>query len=537
MNPEYFYVTTPIYYVNDVPHIGHAYTTIAADVLARFHRHLGHRVFFLTGTDEHGQKIEQAALEKGETPIELANRVVARFRSLWRNPEHPEKALNISYDDFIRTTEPRHKDRVRDFFEKVQSESIHGKSIIYKGEYEDWYCTPCETFLTEMQLQDGKCPTCHREVKKLKESSYFFRLSEFGQILLDGYQSHADCILPQSRMNETKSFVEGGLKDLSLSRNSFSWGIPVPNDEKHVIYVWFDALFNYMTALYDSVKDPEECKKFWGNSLHLVGKDILRFHAVYWPAFLHAAHLPAPKMIFAHGWWTNDGKKMSKSLGNVVDPYAMVEKYGADPFRYFLLAEVPFGQDGDFSIPAMERRINADLANNLGNLFSRTINLVLKQREGVVPHPDKDQMMRPDAMTYTALIRFIEGDATEKPALLFLTAALKRCAFSEALRHFSSYLDRANDYVDKMKPWEKTGRDPREIDTILFSLIESLRLISLMIYPFMPTKAQAMWENLNLPGKISDIQNLSEIFKWGLYPAGTTLQKPNALFPRIEVKK
>ncbi|HEX9860148.1 MAG TPA: methionine--tRNA ligase, partial [Nitrospirota bacterium] len=376
--PDKFYITTPIYYVNDVPHIGHAYTTVAADTMARYMRLTGKDVFFLTGTDEHGQKIETSAAAKGVTNREFVDSVAPRFRELTR-------VLNASIDGFIRTTDERHKEAVQRLFTLLKD-----KGYIYKGEYEDWYCVPCESFWTELQLDGGKCPDCGRDVEKLKEESYFFRLSEFGGddgVLTKYIESHPDFIMPASRRNEVLSFVRSGLRDLSVSRTSFSWGIPVPGDGRHVIYVWLDALANYISALGWPGDKDGRFAKFWPADTHVIGKDILRFHAVYWPAFLMAAGLPLPERIFSHGWWTIAGEKMSKSKGNVVDPFEVVSEFGCDQFRYFLLREVPFGLDGDFSKDAMTLRINSDLANDLGNLHFRTINMIEKYLGGVVPQP------------------------------------------------------------------------------------------------------------------------------------------------------
>ncbi|MEI7817446.1 MAG: methionine--tRNA ligase, partial [Desulfuromonadales bacterium] len=367
-----FYVTTPIYYVNDVPHIGHAYTTVAADVLARYKRLMGFDVYFLTGSDEHGQKVEKAATTAGETPLELADRVVKRFQALWER-------LGISHNDFIRTTQERHKSGVSRIFKDILD-----KGDIYLGEYEDWYCTPCETFWTETQLIEGRCPDCNRPVDKLKEESYFFRMSKYQEQLLEHIEVNPDFIQPKSKRNEILSFIKEGLRDLSVSRTTFTWGIPVPGNDRHIIYVWFDALTNYITAL----GYPDEAGnygRYWPVDVHLIGKDILRFHAVYWPTFLMAAGLPLPKKVFAHGWWTVEGQKMSKSLQNVVEPNMLIDKYGVDAVRYFLMREVPFGLDGDFSHTALVQRINSDLANDIGNLLSRSTAMAVKYFGGTLP--------------------------------------------------------------------------------------------------------------------------------------------------------
>ena len=367
------YITTPIYYVNDVPHLGHAYTTLAADVLARHHRLRGREVFFLTGTDEHGQKVERSAAEQGLKPIELADRTVERFKAVW-------EALHISNDDFIRTTEPRHRRAVEEIFRRINE-----AGDIYMGEYEGLYCVPCETFWTDLQVgEEGGCPSCGRALERLREKSYFFRMSSYEKRLLEHIDTHPEFIQPESRRNEVLSFVRQGLKDLSISRTTFDWGLPVPTDPSHVLYVWFDALTNYLTAP-GFGDDPERFERIWPADIHLIGKDILRFHAVYWPTFLMAAGLPLPRTVYGHGWWTVEGRKMSKSLRNVVDPLWLIDTYGVDAVRYFLLREVPFGADGDFSHAAFIRRLNAELANDLGNLLSRTVAMIQKYCDGIVP--------------------------------------------------------------------------------------------------------------------------------------------------------
>jgi len=503
-----FYVTTPIYYVNDVPHLGHAYTTLAADVLTRYRRLKGDRVFFLTGTDEHGQKVEKAANAAGETPLELADRVVKRFQSLWEK-------LDIEYSDFIRTTQERHKKGVTELFSLVRE-----KGDIYLGEYEDWYCTPCETFWTETQLIDFKCPDCNRPTEKLKEESYFFRMSKYQDALLKHIEENPDFIQPKSRRNEIIAFVREGLRDLSVSRTSFTWGIPVPGDEKHVIYVWFDALANYITALgYPDMSS--DLVDFWPADVHLIGKDILRFHAVYWPTFLMAAGLPLPRKVFAHGWWTVEGQKMSKSLQNVVEPNMLIDRYGVDAVRYFLMREVPFGLDGDFSHAAMVHRINSDLANDLGNLLNRSTAMINKYFGGVVQEPGE--------FTATDLAY---REKTEALAGL-LDACLEDLAFSKALQGIWDVISAGNKYIDETAPWtlakdpEKSGR----LATIMYCILESQRVVFHLLSPFMPETCRKGLSCLGWDKPLS-----KEGIAWGGLRPGTRIVKAEPLFPRIEEK-
>jgi methionyl-tRNA synthetase len=503
-----FYVTTPIYYVNDVPHIGHAYTTLAADVLARYKRIMGYDVFFLTGSDEHGQKVEKAANAAGETPLELADRVVKRFQALWEK-------LDISSSDFIRTTQERHKKGVSQLFENVLT-----KGDIYLGEYEDWYCTPCETFWTETQLIEGKCPDCNRPTEKLKEESYFFRMSRYQEQLLAHIEANPDFIQPKSRRNEIISFVREGLRDLSVSRTTFNWGIPVPNNEAHVIYVWFDALANYITAL--GYPDEEgNYGRYWPVDVHLIGKDILRFHTVYWPTFLMAAGLPLPKKVFAHGWWTVEGQKMSKSLQNVVEPNMLIDRYGVDAVRYFLLREVPFGLDGDFSHAALVNRINSDLANDLGNLLNRSTAMVNKYFGGLLQEPGEMEE-----------IDLIFRARTE--AMVTQVAAnMEDLAFSKALQSIWEVVSAGNKYIDETAPWT-LAKDPGQhgrLGTVMFSLLESQRIVHLLLSAFMPkTAAKALgylgWSDPPTEAGLA----------WGGLKAGTAIVKAEALFPRIEDK-
>lgn len=501
-----FYVTTPIYYVNDVPHIGHAYTTVAADALARYKRLKGFDVFFLTGSDEHGQKVEKAAQAAGETPLELADRVVKRFQALWEK-------LGISNTDFIRTTQERHKQGVSHIFKQLMEQGD-----IYLGEYEDWYCTPCETFWTETQITDGKCPDCNRPVERLKEESYFFKMSAYGERLMAHIEANPDFIQPRSKRNEIISFIKEGLRDLSVSRTSFSWGIPVPGNERHIIYVWFDALTNYITALgYPDAGG--NYGKYWPVDVHLIGKDILRFHSVYWPTFLMAAGLPLPKKVYAHGWWTVEGQKMSKSLQNVVEPNMLIDKYGVDVVRYFLLREVPFGLDGDFSHASLISRINSDLANDIGNLLSRSTAMLTKYFDGLLPAPgelselDGSLKARAEAMSVN-----VDG-------------CMDELAFSKALQAIWDVVSAGNKYIDETTPWA-LAKDPanqEKLATVMYCLLETQRMIHSLVAPFMPEtsrKALAVLGWNDLPVETDLV--------WGKLQPGTKIAKAEALFPRIE---
>lgn len=509
-----YYVTTPIYYVNDEPHLGHIYTTIAADVLARYHRMAGRDVFFLTGVDEHGLKVQQAAERQGIAPIELADQVVERYLSLW-----PQ--LEISNDDFIRTSSERHKAAVQAMWRQLDE-----AGAIYKGFYEDWYCVPCETYWTETQLKDAlcwdetRCPDCGRPVQKVQEESYFFRLSEFQDRLLEHIRTHPDFIAPESRRNEVLRFVERGLNDLSISRTTFSWGVPVPGDESHVVYVWIDALTNYLSA----IGYPQQpCPRYWPADVHLIGKDILRFHAVYWPCLLMAAGLPLPKRIFAHGWWTVEGEKMSKSKGNALRPADLLADYEPDVLRYFLLREVPFGHDGDFSFEALKQRYNTELANDLGNLLNRSLSMLFKYADGRLHEPgDETSLDR-------ALIADIESMQQE------VAQAMQKQEFHSALERIHQVIRHGNRYVEENAPWVLAREgDTKRLHTVLFHLVETLRLVALELLPFMPHKGRAMLEQIHGADHLPRQPNFTDHGGWGLLRAGHQCARPVPVFPRLD---
>ncbi len=504
-----FYITTPIYYVNDVPHIGHAYTTCAADVLARYHRLLGEKVLFATGTDEHGQKIEKAALEKGVAPQELVDQVVERFLELW-------KKMDISYDDFVRTTEERHIRTVETFFSLLNE-----KGYIYKGDYEGWYCVPCETFWTEGQLSgELTCPDCGRPLEKVKEETYFFALSRLQEELLEYLEKHPSFVMPESRYNEVLSFVRSGLKDQSISRTGVKWGVPVPSDPEHTFYVWFDALVNYLTVA-GFGRDEEKFQTFWPQVRHLVGKDILRFHAVLWPAMLLAAELPLPRMIFAHGWWTVEKEKMSKSKGNVVDPNRIIECYGVDRFRYFLMREVTFGLDGDFSEKALIERTNADLSDNFGNLVHRTSSMAWKYLNGVVEKPSLYQDEEWESLL---------AEVKDSVSYYF-----ERFAFAQVLESIWKLVHFGNRYIDQKAPWRlsKNPEKKEELNAILYRLLDCARILAVMIYPFCPQSCSKLWRTLGL-GDFPAFDSWEKEANWENGPQVFNLEKPVPLFPRIE---
>jgi methionyl-tRNA synthetase len=505
-----YYLTTPIYYVNDAPHIGHAYTSVATDVLARFKRLDGFEVMFLTGTDEHGQKVAKAASAAGIEPQAFTDKVSQNFRDL-------AKALNLSNNDFIRTTEPRHKKACQALWNELLK-----RGEIYLGKYAGWYAVRDEAYYGEDELTTGpngkKIAPSGAECEWVEEPSYFFKLSAWGERLLAFYDKNPDFILPPTRRNEVLSFVKSGMRDLSISRTALSWGVPVPNEPKHVMYVWLDALTNYLTAVGYPDTEADMYKRFWPADLHMVGKDILRFHAVYWPAFLMAAGITPPRRIFAHGWWTNEGQKISKSLGNVIDPYELIQTYGLDPMRYFMLREVPFGNDGDFSRTAMIHRINGELANGLGNLAQRSLSMINKNCGAAVPKcgmlTEADRALLGKAEALLGQVR-VEMDAE---------------AFHKALDHLWFVIAAGNRYVDEQAPWALKKTDPPRMETVLYVLAEVLRHLAILIQPFMPASMGRLLDQLAVPADARDFAALTKDF--ALKP-GTPLPAPEGIFPRF----
>ena len=514
MSENTFYVTTPIYYVNDIPHIGHVYTTVAADVISRYMRASGREVMFLTGTDEHGQKVEQAARERGKTPQEHCDEMVVRFQDLWRR-------FNISNDDFIRTTEERHTKVVQHFLQKLLD-----SGDIYKSSYSGWYCVPDERFWTEKDLAEGNCPDCGREVVQIEESNYFFKMSQYQDWLIKHIEDNPDFIRPESRRNEMLGFLRKPLEDLCISRpkNRLHWGVEIPFDSEYVTYVWFDALINYVTAPGYTI-DDDRFKKFWTNCTHLIGKDILTTHTIYWPTMLKGEKLEPPARVFAHGWWTVEGRKMSKSVGNVVEPNMLLDKYGADAIRYFLLREVPFGLDGDFSHSALVGRINSDLANDMGNLLQRSLGMLEKYRDGVIPPVPDESEMGDLSKGLADASRRAASDLEEHMAAL---------AFDRALKSIWEFISAANKYIDSAAPWAlaKEGKDAK-LDSVMYTLFEAIRQIAVMINPFMPETGQKMFRQLGIAPK-KDLHTINSLEKWGGLPGGTKTFRGPALFPRIE---
>lgn len=509
MNKGSYYITTPIYYPSDKLHIGHAYCTTVADTLARYHRLKGEDVFFLTGSDEHGLKIQRKATEKGITPLEYVDGIIANFKLLW-------KELNISNNDFIRTSEARHHKVVQDTLTK-----IYEQGDIYKKNYEGLYCVPCESYWLERQLVDGKCPDCGRPVETMQEESYFFNLSKYSEWWMQFIEENPDFIQPASRRNEMINFVKQGLEDLCITRTTFDWGIPVPFDEKHVVYVWFDALLNYLTGIkYD--EDQEMFNKFWPASLHLVGKEIVRFHTIIWPIMLKAMGVEMPQKVYGHGWLVVDGDKMSKSKGNVIDPLALIDEFGADPIRYFLLREINLGNDGNFSRDALISRTNADLANDLGNLLHRTVSMIVKYHKGVVTNAGVEE---PIDVELKELIAATVAD---------YTASMDKMEINTAIKGVWALISRANKYIDETAPWI-LAKDPEKaarLQTVMYNLAETLRIVAILIAPYIPSTSPKLYTQLGLA---VPEQFLLEEAVFGKLADGTVVAKGDPIYPRIEI--
>ena len=508
------YITTPIYFPNDKLHIGHSYTTVAADAIVRYKKLRGYDVLFLTGTDEHGQKIERTAAQHGMTPKAYVDKIVTGIKALWHT-------MDIDYDIFLRTTDASHEAAIQKIFKK-----LYDQGDIYKSTYEDWYCTFCETFFTDIQLAEGKCPDCARAVEKVQEESYFFRLSKYQDRLMRHYEDNPEFVLPLSRRNEMiNNFLKPGLDDLCVSRTSFKWGVPVDFDPNHVVYVWIDALSNYITALGYQSDDDALMARFWPADLHLMAKEIVRFHAIIWPALLMALDLPLPKKVFGHGWITIDGGKMSKSQGTVVDPNVLVARYGVDAVRYFILREFAFGTDGSFSNEALIQRINADLANDLGNLLSRTVGMIEKYFSGQLP------------ATQTASPFDDEIVAVAEKTVSTVETLMEKLALHEALAEIWTFVRRMNKYTDENAPWilVKDKDKQAELANVLYVLSESLRIIAVLVSPFMPRTPVEIWRQLNMTA--DTLKTWESIKTFGLLGREVSITKGDVVFPRIDMKK